>query len=42
LPDDLEAVVIQSVDQPCTSEVLVSVLTALTAGDADVAIPVYQ
>jgi molybdenum cofactor cytidylyltransferase len=42
LPDDLEAVVIQSVDQPCTSEVLVSVLTALTAGDADGAIPVYQ
>jgi molybdenum cofactor cytidylyltransferase len=42
LPDDLDAVVIQSVDQPCTGEVLVSVLTALRAVDAEVAIPVYQ
>jgi molybdenum cofactor cytidylyltransferase len=43
LPDDVEAVLIQSVDQPCESDVLTSLFAALEAGSAEVevAVPTY-
>jgi molybdenum cofactor cytidylyltransferase len=45
LPDDVEAVLVQSVDQPCESDVLTSLFAALEAGSAEVevevAVPTY-
>ena len=41
LPDDVEAVIVQSVDQPCDSDVLVSLVAALDAGAADVTVPTH-
>jgi molybdenum cofactor cytidylyltransferase len=41
LPDDLAALVIQSVDQPCEADVLVSLFAALQTGPADIAVPTH-
>jgi molybdenum cofactor cytidylyltransferase len=42
VPDDVDAVVVQSVDQPCSAEVLVKLMAGREAADADVAIPVFE
>jgi molybdenum cofactor cytidylyltransferase len=41
LPDDVDAMLIQSVDQPCESEVLSRLFAALESGSADIAVPTY-
>jgi CTP:molybdopterin cytidylyltransferase MocA len=41
LPDRLDALVIQSVDQPCPADVLATLLASLDSAAADVAIPTY-
>jgi molybdenum cofactor cytidylyltransferase len=42
LPDDLEAIVMQSVDQPCDADVLARLCAALAAdAGVDVAVPTY-
>lgn len=41
LPDDLRAILVQSVDQPCDASVLASLFAALAAAEAEVAVPTY-
>jgi CTP:molybdopterin cytidylyltransferase MocA len=42
LPDEIDAVLVQSVDQPCESSVLTSLFGELDSSNADVAIPIYK
>jgi molybdenum cofactor cytidylyltransferase len=42
LPEEIDAVLVQSVDQPCESSVLYSLFEKLKSSNADVAIPIYQ
>jgi molybdenum cofactor cytidylyltransferase len=42
VPEAVRAVVIQSVDQPCPADVLVSILAGLERVEADVAVPVFH
>jgi len=41
LPDEIDALVIQSVDQPCQADVLARLFAALESGRADVAVPTH-
>lgn len=41
LPDDVDALIIQSVDQPCESDVLSSLFAGLEERGADVAVPTH-
>jgi molybdenum cofactor cytidylyltransferase len=41
LPDDVDTVLIQSVDQPCQAAVLTSLFAALEAGTGEIAVPTY-
>jgi molybdenum cofactor cytidylyltransferase len=42
LPDDLESVVIQSVDQPCPADVLRALLAALSRPAVEVVVPTFD
>jgi CTP:molybdopterin cytidylyltransferase MocA len=42
LPDEVEAVLIQSVDQPVVAPILAALFEALKSGSGDVAVPTYQ
>jgi CTP:molybdopterin cytidylyltransferase MocA len=42
LPDEIDAVVVQSVDQPCDASVLTCLFAQRQRSNADVAVPVYK
>jgi CTP:molybdopterin cytidylyltransferase MocA len=42
MPEDVEAALIQSVDQPAAADVLVALFEALESGGGDLAVPIYH
>jgi len=42
MPADVQAIVIQSVDQPCPAEVLTALFAAIEHGAHDIAVPTYE